>query len=92
MRIRSLIVFGAGIVLGYRLAARLRQDDPAVAHGPREVSRSPGLSSVPGMRAVASGAQRLADQASVRSLDAIRRARGAIRERLAEDDDLAAWQ
>jgi hypothetical protein len=42
---------------------------------------------------VAGGAQRLADQASVRSLDAIRRARVAIRARLGEDDafDEASW-
>jgi hypothetical protein len=39
---------------------------------------------------VSSQAQRLADQAAGASLGAIRRARGAIRTRLGEEDD-AAW-
>ena len=92
MKLRSLLVFGAGLALGYRLAARMREDDPAIVRGPREAARSEGFGSVPGMRAVADGASRLADQATVMSLDAIRRAREAIRDRLGEDDEFAAWQ
>jgi hypothetical protein len=42
---------------------------------------------------VSDQAQRIADQASVRSVDVIRRARGAIRTRLGEPStyDEAAW-
>jgi hypothetical protein len=45
------------------------------------------------LRLVSDRAQRFADQAGVRSLDAIRRARGAIRTRLGEAStyDDAAW-
>jgi hypothetical protein len=45
------------------------------------------------MQLVTGQAQRIADQASVRSLEVIRRARGAIRTRLGETEafDDAAW-
>ncbi len=66
----------------------MHEDDPEVVRGPqRKAAGSPGLQLVTGQ------AQRIADQASVRSLDAIRRARGAIRTRLGETEtfDDAAW-
>jgi hypothetical protein len=88
MKLRSLFLVAAGIGIGYAVSKRLHADDPEVVHGPqRRGSGSQGLQLVSGQ------AQRLADQASVRSLDAIRRARGAIRDRLGEPDrfDDAAW-
>ena len=89
MRIRSLLLVAAGIGIGYTIAGKLREDDPEVVHGPRRVSSA----SSPALQVVTGGAHRLADQASVRSLDVIRRARGAIRARLGEDDtfDDAVW-
>ena len=89
MKIRSLLLVAAGIGIGYTIAGKLREDDPEVVRGPR---RRPSASS-PALQVVTGGAQRLADQASERSLDAIRRARGAIRSRLAEQDtfDEVAW-
>lgn len=89
MRIRSLLLLAAGVGIGYTIAGRLREDDPEVVHGPQRRSAT----SSPALKAVTGGAQRLADQASIRSLDAIRRARGAIRARLGEDDtfDDASW-
>jgi hypothetical protein len=88
MKLRSLVVFGAGIVTGLAIARRMTEDDPAVLHGP---TRSQG-SQNPALRAASGAAQKLADRASVASLAAIRRARGSIRDRLGEDDlDDAAW-
>ena len=84
MKLRSLFVLAAGIGVGYALATRMRQDDPDVVHGPQ---RQQGSSGGPALRLVSGGAQRLADQAGVLSLDAIRRARGAIRSRLSEYDE-----
>jgi hypothetical protein len=66
----------------------MHEDDPEVVRGPqRRSSGSPGLQLVSGQ------AQRIADQASARSLEAIRRARGAIRARLGENEsfDDAVW-
>jgi predicted dinucleotide-binding enzyme len=87
--IRSLVVFGAGIAAGLALAKRMTEDEPEVLHGPSQVQSS----SNPALRAVTNSAQRMADRAAVASLEAIRRARGAIRERMTEDEDLddAAW-
>jgi hypothetical protein len=91
MKLRSLFILAAGIGLGYSLATRMRQDDPDVVHGPQ---RRPDAQGGAALRLVSDGAQRLADQAGVLSLDAIRRARVAIRARLGEDGtytDDANW-
>jgi hypothetical protein len=91
MKLRSLFILAAGVGLGYSLATRMRQDDPDVVHGPQ---RRPDAQGGAAMRLVSDGAQRLADQAGVLSLDAIRRARVAIRARLGEDGaytDDANW-
>ena len=88
MRLRSLTLVAAGIAIGYSVSQRMRQDDPEVVRG-----LQPKSSGSPALRLVSGQAQRLADQASVRSLGAIRRARGAIRNRLGETEtfDDAAW-
>ena len=81
-----------GLAVGYGLAKRttLAQDDPYVVKGPQREQAS-GLATNPAVRAM-SGAQRLADQATVASLDAIRRTRAAIQSRLGElPEDDAAW-
>jgi hypothetical protein len=88
MKLRSLFLFGAGIATGLTIAKRLSQDDPEIAHGPQRAT-----SGNPGVRALSTQMQRLTDRATVSSLDAIRKARGAIRDRLAEtDNDDAASQ
>ena len=85
MRLRSLALFGAGIATGLAIARKMTEDDPAVQHGPTSASN-------PAVRAVASQAQRIADRATVVSIDAIRRARGAIQQRLSEGSyDDATW-
>lgn len=87
MKLRTLILFGAGVVTGLTIAKKMGQDDPEVLHGP-----SKGQAANPALAAVSDQAQRVVDLASVKSLDAIRRARGAIRDRLGEDAyDDAAW-
>jgi hypothetical protein len=89
LKLRNLLLVGAGIGLGYALSQKLHEDDPDVVHGPRRATRS---SSVPGLSLVKDQAARLGDQAAVRSLDAIRRTRGAIRDRLGEaDQEDTAW-
>jgi len=88
VKLRSLVVLAAGIGIGYRLAKKMNEDDPDVVHGPQ---RS-GAQQNPALLLVSGQAQKLADQATVKSLDAIRRARGVIRERLGErETDDAAW-
>ncbi len=85
MRLRNLLILGAGIAIGYAARKRLNEDDPAIVKGPQR-------SQNPSVRLVRSQTQRLTDQATVRSLDAIRRARGAIRNRLGDEyEDDAAW-
>ena len=86
MRLRSLFLLIAGVALGMKLAAKLREDDPNVLHGPQRV-RSDQSS---GLRLVSTQLQRLTDAASGKSLEAIRRVRSEIRDRLGEDD-AAAW-
>ena len=88
MKLRSLVLVAAGIGIGYTIAKKMHEDDPEVVRGPQ---RKPATS--PGLQLVTGQAQRIADQASVRSLEAIRRARGAIRTRLGENEtfDDAAW-
>ena len=89
MKLRNLLLVGAGIGIGYALSQKLHEDDPDIVSGPQ---RSTKTSSVPGLSLVKGQAQRIGDQASVRSLEAIRRARGAIRVRLGEDaSNDAAW-
>jgi len=87
MKLRTLLLLVGGILLGYKLAQRMREDDPDVVKGPqRERADSAPL------RAVSDQAQRAVDRASVLSLDAIRRTRGAIQARLGEGDtDDAVW-
>ena len=89
MRLRSLALLAAGIGIGVAVSRKLREDDPDVVVGPVQERSSTN----PAIRAVSGSAQRLAGRAQVASLEAIRRARGAIRERLVtggfEDD--AAW-
>lgn len=88
MKLRSLLLVAAGVGIGYAIAQKMREDDPHVVHGPQR-GRS---TTSPALQLVTSGAQRLADQASVRSVDVIRRARGAIRSRLEpEPYDDATW-
>ena len=87
MRLRSLAMFGAGIATGLAIARRMTQDDPNIQHGPATTT-----STNPAVRTVAGQAQRIADRATVVSLDAIRRARGAIQQRLSEGSyDDATW-
>jgi hypothetical protein len=86
MRFRSLLLLGAGIAIGLKVAAKLREDDPNVLHGPQR-ARSDRR---PGLRLVSSQMQRLTDAATDKSLDAIRRVRSEIRGRMGEDD-AAAW-
>ena len=85
-KLRSLAILALGAVLGYKMAAKMRDDDPDIVHGPQR-ARAPQS---PGLRLVQGQAKRFADQATGKSLAAIRRTRGAIRARLGEDDD-AAW-
>ena len=88
MKLRSILLFGAGVLAGLAIARKMTQDDPEVLHGPTRAASSSSLA----LRAVSEQAQHVADRASVRSLDAIRKARGAIRERLGEEGyDDAAW-
>jgi hypothetical protein len=88
MKLRTIFLFGAGVVAGLAIAKKMNEDDPEVLHGPSQdaASQSPALA------VVSDQAQRVVDLASVKSLDAIRRARGAIRDRLSEQAyDDAAW-
>lgn len=86
MKLRSLILLIAGVVLGVKLAGKLREDDPNVLHGPQRVRSDQR----PGLRLVSTQVQRLTDAATGKSLEAIRRVRSEIRDRLGEDD-AAAW-
>jgi hypothetical protein len=88
MKLRSLILFGAGVMTGLAIARKFTEDDPEVLHGPTKADPSAN----PTLRAVSTQAQRLADRATVASLGAIRRARGAIKYRLGEEPyDDATW-
>jgi len=80
-----------GLAVGYGLAKRsaLTEDDPYVVKGPQR-EQSSGTNTA--VRAVGDRAQRLADQATVASLDVIRRTRSAIQSRLGESSGGdAAW-
>ena len=88
MRLRSLLLFGAGVATGLAIARKLSEDDESIVHGPQRTASSSG----PAMRAMSATTQRISERATVLSLDAIRRARGAIRERLGESTyEDAAW-
>jgi predicted dinucleotide-binding enzyme len=88
MKLRSLVLFGAGIMTGLAIARKLTEDDPEVIHGPTRSDPS----SNPALRAVTSQAQRIADRATVASLGAIQRARGALRDRLDDESyDDVSW-
>jgi hypothetical protein len=86
VRLRNLLLIAIGIFVGYKLATKMREDDPNVVSGPR---RESGGSAV---RTVSAQAQRLTDQAAKKSLDMIKRARGSLRDRASnyENDD-AVW-
>jgi hypothetical protein len=86
VKLRSLLIFAGGIVLGMRLSKKLREDDPYVLHGPQRARTDQR----PALSLVSAQVQRLTDAATGRSLEAIRRVRGQIRDRLGEDD-AAAW-
>jgi hypothetical protein len=86
VKLRSLLLLAFGVVLGLKLAAKLREDDPDVVHGPQRARSGER----PALRLVSDRVQRLTDVAADRSLDAIRRVRAEIRDRLGEDD-AAAW-
>jgi len=87
MKLRSLFVFGAGVLAGLAIARKMTEDDPQILHGPSD-AKSAG----PARRAVSSGSQKLADKAGVASLEAIRKARGKIKERLGDEGyEDAAW-
>jgi hypothetical protein len=88
MKLRSLFLFGAGVATGLTIAKKLSADDENIAHGPQRTTSNAN----PALRALSTGTQRLSDRATVLSLDAIRKARGAIRDRLGESTyDDAAW-
>lgn len=86
MKLRSLFLLIAGVALGMKLAAKLREDDPNVLRGPQR-KRSDQR---PALRDVSGQVQRITDVATGKSLDAIRRVRSGIRDRLGEND-AAAW-
>jgi hypothetical protein len=88
MKLRSLVLFGAGVATGVAIMRRMTADDPEVLHGPqRRADTNPAL------RVLSEQTARISDRATVRSLDAIRRARAMLQERIAstEFDDDAAW-
>ena len=81
MRLRNLILIGLGIFIGYKLAAKMREDDPSVVKGPQRQART-----------VSTQAQRIAGQATTKSLEIIKRARGSLRDRMGEyESDDAVW-
>jgi hypothetical protein len=88
VKLRSLLLVVAGVAIGLKIAEKLREDDPNVVHGPQRARTDQR----PGLRLVSTQVQRLTDAATGKSLDAIRRLRGQIRNRLGEtDEDIAAW-
>ena len=86
MKLRSLFLLVAGVMIGLKVAAKLREDDPERAPRPPAHQERPSRRSGSCPRQV----QRFTDAATGKSLDAIRRLRGEIRDRLGEDD-AAAW-
>jgi hypothetical protein len=89
VKLRNLFLITLGIFIGYKLAAKMREDDPGVVKGPQRQERSGSNRTA---RAVSSQAQRIAEQATTRSLDIIKRARGSLRDRMGEyESDDAVW-
>ena len=86
MKLRSLLLIAVGVALGLKISEKLREDDPNVLHGPQR-ARSEIR---PRMNVVSTQFQRLTEAATDKSLEAIRRVRGQIRDRLG-DEDVAAW-
>ena len=87
MKLRTLFLFGAGVVTGLMIAKKLASDDETIVRGPQQTHTAN-----PMMRAFSDRTAAFSDRATVRSLDAIRRARVAIRDRLVEQGyDEAAW-
>jgi hypothetical protein len=88
VKLRSLLLLAAGVMLGLKIAEKLREDDPDVVHGPQRARTDQR----PALRLVSTQVQRLGDVAASKGLDAIRRLRGQIRDRLGDaDEDVAAW-
>jgi hypothetical protein len=87
MKLRNLLLIAIGIGIGYKIAAKMREDDPNVVKGPRRESNGSRT-----VRTVSIQAQRLADQATTKSLDMIKRARGSLRDRMGDyESDDAVW-
>jgi hypothetical protein len=86
MKFRTMAAFGAGIAVGVTVMRKLTEDDPDVVHGPQQQQQSN-----PALRVISDSTARISDKATVLSLDAIRRAREMIRERLDQTGDDAAW-
>jgi hypothetical protein len=90
VKLRNLILIAIGIAIGFKLAAKIREDDPSVIKGPQR--RPEGFGSSRTARTVSSQAQRIAEQATNKSLDIIKRARGSLRDRMGEyERDDAVW-
>jgi len=62
MRLRTLILIALGIFIGYKLAAKMREDDPSVVKGPQR--RQEGFGQSRTARTVSTQAQRIAGQAT----------------------------
>lgn len=88
MKLRSIVVFGAGVATGVAIMRRLTADDPDVVHGPqRRTDHNPTV------RLLADQTARISDRATVLSLDAIRRARAMLQERIGSSEfDDVAWR
>jgi hypothetical protein len=87
MKLRTLLILAIGLAIGYKLAKRATADDPYIVKGPqREASNGS-----PTLRVISGQAQKLADQATGKSLEAIRGARRALQSRMAEAQDDTAW-
>ena len=87
MKIRNLLLLAIGIAIGYKLASKMREDDPNVVAGPRRDSNGSRT-----LRTVSTQAQRLGDQATTKSLYLIKKARGTLRDRMGDyENDDAVW-
>jgi hypothetical protein len=87
MKLRTVFLIVLGVAIGYWLSTKRHADDPDVIAGPRDEGKGGSAG-----RFVSGQAQKLADQATTKGLEAIRRARGAIRDRIGEaEPDEALW-